>query len=95
MLRKELAEQRELLHTRKARRKGKRVALKGKFVFSTQEVLEIATAAKEETKEKKGRKQPRAPLISTEFGSIEEGMLKTVYSDSESNCIVIAPKKLI
>ncbi len=38
-LRKRIAEQDQLLRTRKARKKGKRVALKGKFVFSTEEVL--------------------------------------------------------
>jgi len=51
--------------------------------------------AKEEIKEKKGRKQPRAPLISIELRNIKEGILKTVYSNSESDCIVVDPKKLI
>ena len=35
-LRKELKAQEELLRTRQNRRKGKRVALKGKFVLSSQ-----------------------------------------------------------
>lgn len=34
-IQKELTEQRELLQTRKARKTGKRVKLKGRFVFST------------------------------------------------------------
>jgi hypothetical protein len=42
VLSREPAEARELLGSRKSRKKGKRVALQGKFVFSTQEVLEIA-----------------------------------------------------
>jgi hypothetical protein len=45
VLRRELAEARELLRSRKNHRKGKRVALQGTFVFSTQEVLEIAKAS--------------------------------------------------
>jgi hypothetical protein len=36
MLRRELAEARALLHSRNSHKKGKRVALQGKFVFSTQ-----------------------------------------------------------
>ena len=45
-LRKENTAQREILQTRKSRTTGKRIGLKGKFVFSTQEVLEIARKAK-------------------------------------------------
>ena len=52
-LRKQVKEQAELLSTRKTRTKGKRIALKGRFVFSTQEVLEIAWAAETETSKKK------------------------------------------
>ena len=40
--RKELKSAKENLNTRKKPTKGKRVALEGKFVFSTQEVLDIA-----------------------------------------------------
>ncbi|KAK1046204.1 hypothetical protein LTR74_018002 [Friedmanniomyces endolithicus] len=67
-LQREIAKQHELLQTRKARKKGKRVASKGKFVFSTQEVLEITKAAAEETTAKKGRKRRRAPSIDREVG---------------------------
>jgi hypothetical protein len=56
-LRKENVKQRELLQTRKKRNTSKRVALKGKFVFSTQEVLEIAREAEKATKEKTTRKR--------------------------------------
>lgn len=57
-LRKRIAGQDELLRTRKSRRTGKRVALKGKFVFSTDEVLQIARNAQVETAGKIGRKRP-------------------------------------
>lgn len=45
-LRKQVREQQELLSSRKAREKDNQVASKGRFVFSTQEVLEIAGEAK-------------------------------------------------
>jgi hypothetical protein len=38
LLRKENTEFRELLRVRKERKKGKRVAVKGKFVFNTKEI---------------------------------------------------------
>jgi hypothetical protein len=92
-IRKELAEQTELLQARKKRKKGKRVALKGKFVFTTQEVLDIVKAAEEETAAKKSRKRPRKGSISVEIEEDEEDELENVSSDSESDCIVVAERK--
>lgn len=51
-LRKHVKEQAELLHARKARKKGKRVALKGRFVLSTQVLLDIARSAEAESPKK-------------------------------------------
>ncbi|KYG42218.1 hypothetical protein M433DRAFT_158145, partial [Acidomyces richmondensis BFW] len=45
LLRKWLTDTESLPQARKQRKKGKRIALKGKFVFSTQEVLDIAKQA--------------------------------------------------
>ena len=59
-LRKELKAQEELLRTRQNRRKGKRVALKGKFVLSTDEVLKIAREAEADSARKKRRQGQRA-----------------------------------
>ena len=92
-IRKELTEQTELLQARKKRKKGKRVALKGKFVFTTQEVLDIVKAAEEETAAKKCRKRLRKRSISVEIEEDEEDELENVSSDSESDCIVVAEKK--
>jgi peptidoglycan hydrolase CwlO-like protein len=92
-LRKELAEQRELLQTRKTRKKGKRVALKGRFVFSTTEVLQIAKEAEEETAAKKGRKRPRKRSISVEIMEDWENVPENVSSESESDCFIVAKKR--
>jgi hypothetical protein len=93
-IRKELAEQRELLQTRKKHKKGKRVALKGRFVFSTQEVLDIVKEAEEDTAAKRSRKRPRKRSISVEIEEDEENELENVSSDSESDCIIVAKKKM-
>jgi hypothetical protein len=92
-IRKELAEQRELLQTRKKRKTGKRVKLKGRFVFSTAEVLGIAKEAEEATAAKKGRKRRRKRSISAEIEEDIENILEIVSSDSESDCIIVAAKR--
>lgn len=88
-LRKELADTKELLRTRKARKTGKRVALKGRFVFSTQEVLEIARQAEEETAKKKGRKRRRQRSPSPEIEGEEEEILERDSSNYDSDCVVV------
>lgn len=90
VLRRELAEARELLHSRKNHRKGKRVALQGKFVFSTQEVLEIARQAEENAATKRGRKRPRTTAIDVEISDDEDEVHGIMRCDSESDSIIVA-----
>jgi len=92
-IQKELTEQRELLQTRKARKTGKRVKLKGRFVFSTQEVLQITKEAEEASVAKKGRKRLHNRSISVEIEDDVENLFGNVHSDSESDCIVVAEKR--
>ena len=62
-LRRQLEEAQQLLNTRKTRTNGKRVALKGKFVFSTEEVLEVARQAKAALATRKPRgRPPKRPI---------------------------------
>jgi len=95
ILRKRIVEQDELLRTRKTRKKGKRVALKGKFVFSTEEVLQIAREAEGATAAKKARKRPQTRSISAEIEEAVESISENVSSDSESDCSIVAEKILI
>lgn len=92
-IRKENSAQKELLHIRKSRKKGKRIALKGRFIFSTQEVLEIAKQAEEETSMKKTRKRPRATSINEEIEEQEDDILDNHSSDSEISCIIVAASR--
>lgn len=94
-IRKELIKQRALLQTRKARKHGKRVALKGRFVFGTEEVLQIAKEAEGETAAKKGRQRRRKSSISVEMEEDNENVPENISSDSESGCIVVAKRKCI
>jgi hypothetical protein len=89
-LRKELKAQEELLRARQNRRKGKRVALKGKLVLSTDEVLKIARETEASAASRKRRQRQRSRSVSIEV--LEDGldMLEKTFGDSDSDCIVVA-----
>jgi hypothetical protein len=57
LLRREVNEARELLRVRKERKKGKRVAIKGKFVFNTQEILGLVKEAEAEALKRNTKKR--------------------------------------
>jgi len=84
-LRKQVEEQGKLLNMRKTRAKGKRVALKGRFVFSTEEVLKIAKEAEAGSSSKKPRGRPRKRLIEEVLEDEEDEVLESISSDSRSD----------
>ena len=66
LARRELREKDVLLDTRKT---GKRVALKGKYLLTKEDILKVVQDLEEETKQnktKKGRKKTKYILISSE-----------------------------
>ena len=93
ILRKENSEYKELLQVRKERKKGKRVAIKGKFVFNTKEILELVEEAEAEASKGKSkrRRTTRAttPVIEDEE---EEGIEESIY-ESESDYIIVASSR--
>jgi hypothetical protein len=90
LLRKQLAETQALLWRRKERKKGKRVALKGRFVFSTQEVLEIAKAAEAETASKKVKNRTKQQAERLSDKENDDEIVEIESSDSEGSCIEVA-----
>jgi hypothetical protein len=95
LLRKENAEFRELLQVRKERKKGKRVAVKGKFVFNTKEILELVE--KEEAEASKGKVKKRRTTRATtpkDEDEEEEDIENNIY-ESESDCIIVASTRSI
>ena len=76
-LRRQLQETQQLLNTRKARTNGKTVALRGKFVFSTDEVHEVARQAKAALSAKKPRGRPLKQSIAAVIGEEDKGTLST------------------
>jgi hypothetical protein len=89
---KRLAEQDELLQARKKRTKGKRIALKGKFVFSTEEVLEIARQAEADTAARSARKTIRKRTIGEINRTEEEEIAGNNSDNSDSDCIVVSSR---
>ena len=64
-------------------------------MFTTKEVLNIVKEAEAEIAIKKGRKRLYRRSISVEIKDNKEDELENVVSNSESNCIIVAAKKLI
>lgn len=93
LLRKENTEFRELLRVRKERKKGKRVVVKGKFVFNTKEILELVEEVEAEALKGKSKKRrmtrAKTPEIEEEE---EEGIEESIY-ESESDCIIVASSR--
>jgi predicted ATP-dependent protease len=75
---RELHKKNILLNIRKTYKKGKRVALKGKYLLTKEDILKVVQDLKEGTKKKKtkkGRKKTKYILISSEEeeeGSVNE-----------------------
>jgi hypothetical protein len=93
LLRKENAEYRELSRVRKERKKGKRVAIKGKFVFNTQEILEVVEKAEAEVSKRKIKKRRTMRVTTPEIEEEEEEDIEEDTSESESDCIIVASSK--
>jgi hypothetical protein len=93
LLRKENKEQRELLERRKERTKGKRIAIKGKFVFNTREILEIVEKAEAEASTKKSRKRRRTTSPPLEIEDEEDKDIENLESEEESDCIIVASRR--
>jgi 50S ribosomal subunit-associated GTPase HflX len=90
---KENTEFRELLRVCKERKKGKRIAIKGKFVFNTKEILELVKEVEVEVLKgkSKGRRttRPTTPIIEDKE---EEGIEESIY-ESESDYIIVASSR--
>jgi septum formation inhibitor MinC len=91
---KENTEFRELLRIRKKRKKGKHVAIKGKFVFNTQEILELVEEAEAETLKRKLKKKRTIRATTLEIESKQEEDIEEDMSESRSNCIIVASSRL-
>ena len=93
IMRKELKQQKELLNARKKHSKGKRIALQNKFMFTIEEVLEIAKKAESVNAAKNTRKRPRRELVQEDIADEDLEASENNSDSSESDCIVVMPRK--
>ena len=93
ILRKRLVDAEALLSARKQRKTGKRVSLRDKFVFSTQEVLDIAKEAELQAGNKKVRRPRHKVNESREFDVEDEEIIENGSNDDESDCIAVASSR--
>lgn len=89
-IRQQLAETQELLCTRQKRKRGKRTLLKGKYVFSTEEVLEIAKEAEVKTAANEALKKRKSSPTMVEVTQTKVDMFESDVSEAESDYIVVA-----
>ena len=82
ILKRQLQQTREVLGARKFRKSGKRLAIKGKFLVSTEEIQKMVAEAEKKTREKKKRKV-RPVNVPTEDTTDSEGDIEIVESESE------------
>jgi len=88
---KQVEQQQELLSAQKNWTKGKRVALKGKLVFSTEEVLKIAKQAGAQSTTKRPRGRSRKCPITAVIERDEEGEEReNISSDFDNSFILVA-----
>jgi len=95
LLRKENADYRELLRVRKERKKGKRVVVKGKFIFNTREILELVEEAEAEASKRKTKKRRTTRGTTPEIEEEEEEDIEEDISESENDCIIVASSRLV
>jgi hypothetical protein len=94
LLRKELTEARKLLRVRKERKKGKRVAIKGNFVFDTKEILEPVGEAEAEASKRKSKERRTTRAITPEIEDEEEQDIEESIYQIESDYIIVASSRL-
>jgi hypothetical protein len=87
---KRLDDAQTLSRARQKRKNGKLIELKDKYIFSTQEVLEIAKEAEVQASHEKGRRQPRKQIDSVKIDSDEEEVFENGSSEYESDRIIVA-----
>jgi hypothetical protein len=93
LLQKENAKYRELLQAHKERKKGKHIAIKGKYVFNTQEILELVEKAEAEASKGKAKKRQTIKATTSEIEEEEEEDIEEDISESESDCIIVASSR--
>ena len=71
----------------------KKIAVEKKFVFITKEMLELVKETELEIAVKKAHKQPRKHSVQEILKNEENEVLKDENNSSDSDCIILRPRK--
>ena len=89
---KKLKQPKKFLETCKKCSKNKRIALQSKFVFTTEEMLQITKETKSINTTKSAQKQPRKRPIQAVLDN-KKKMLNNNSNGSNSDCIIVATRR--
>ena len=95
LLQKENSKQQALLSKRKERITGKRVALKGRFVFNTQEILDVVHKSEAEASNKGRSKRRKTRAHSLELSRSDLDIQTEIATESDSDCIIVADHRVL
>ena len=90
---KKLKQQKKLFEACKKHSKNKKIALQSKFVFTTEEILQITKKTKSINATKSAQKWPRKRPIQAVLDNEEEKMLNNNSNGSDSDCIIVATRR--
>ena len=90
---KELKQPKNFFKICKKYSKSKKVVLQNKFVFITEEILQITKETKSINATKNAQKWPRKHPIQTVLDNKEKKMLNNNSNSSDSDCIIVATCK--
>ena len=92
-LRRTIAAQSELLQDRKKPKSGSRIKNKGKFIYSTQEVLHSTREAETKTARKKLKRDGNPQALIERNKDMQVDILENEDSDSGSSGIIIVARR--
>ena len=90
---KELKQPKNSFETCKKCSKNKKMVLQSKFVFTTEEMLQITKKTKSINATKSAQKRPRKRPIQAVLDNEEEEMLNNNSNGSDSDCIIVATRR--
>ena len=88
-----LKQQNFFLEIHKKYSKNKKIALQSKFVFMTEEILQITKEAESISTIKSAQKQPPKRPIQAVLDNEEKKKLNNNSSGSDSDCIIVATRR--
>ena len=90
---KKLKQQKKFLETCKKHSKNKKIILQNKFVFTTEEILQITKKTKSINVIKSVQKWPQKCPIQAVLDNEEKKMLNNNSNGSDLDCIIVATRR--